>query len=630
MADIYRSFYDNPAGDSFQVDIRKASGANTTIELVQAKATIARAGIDGPLVQIRPTTCSLELEASGLLTFDDLFTEIDKQWIIEVQRNSTTIFEGYLEPEGIFEDYVNEVWILEVTANDGLTELTNLSYVDSSGDNYQGITALGIILQRCLDRTGFVGRDLKFQQRSASNVNFPVQYVEVFPGTQYDFFIQTVDQAAFIDDDGAPKSCEEVLNQILAACNGVVFYEEDAWYINWALQHCNPGIDGLFKYSLYTGGAGFPSTVDENVNRTIYSQVNQPTPSDLIWIQEDQRIERRPSMAATRADYRYRNLSASNGNPELENNGAFISGWTINIPAEATLTAPSTITLEDGVSASATITSNPTAVQYEEGTTVKIQMTFGVQQTAKIASFGYRVVLDGDDANTYYMGADGTWTLSVRGLRIQTGATPVQNVQYAYTSQELPVGGTVQILILSMDNLNSDYATEMQLEFISIANALSQPDEGVTHTVERILNPSSYIEDAREVFLSDVRGVIRYNGSLLWQDEQTETTEGYTTPTSAFAFQLYQIMLTDRMRIRGKAVRLFQGSVYGYFPYNSRILIDNIPDKQFIVSAWSYDTGTGIIAGEYFEVVWDDADADNTEYTRQDNPGQVVEPKIRG
>ena len=638
MANQYRATYQNTAGENFQIDLIPQFEAVTQTVAVNMKAIIERPSVDGPLAVVRPTTCTIEVEASTSQTFDDLFTETEEQWIIEVQQNGSEIFQGWLQPEGIFEDFVNDVWVLELQGTDGLANLANKAYVDSSGNNYEGLEGLGTILKNALDRTGFDTRDIKFIQRSASGTEFPVRYVEDFgTGAFQDWFNQVLDQGIFIDDDESPNDCLTVLENVLGAANAIVHYEAGAWYINWALQWANPSIAGAFQYSLYTGGAGSPSTVAENVNRTIYSQVNA-SGTDLFWIREDQRIERRPSMAVSRVEYRYRGVGPANANPNLNNDGASISGWSVSQPGAVTLISPDIVEVTVGTNPNTVaLAGTEISTSFLAGTSVYLLAQWNnlfAGTLFHIANFELKARAAG---TTYYLtgfatnpDTPPTWETTPGSLQFMYGPavgdyqTTTLTGQKGYITPALPEDANLTVSIVDTSG------AVLQFSYVQISNIIGTTSQGVQYTAQRISKTSSYKEDARKLIISAQENDIVYLGTLLQADQSSRIEEGYITTTSAFNFPLHQKMLVDRMMLRGKAVRVFTGSIYGYVPYNSRILIDGFTGKQFVFTSQTYDTGTGITRGTMFEVVWDTNDADDVTVERRDNAGEVVEPKIRG
>ena len=52
-------------------------------------------------------------------------------------------------------------------------------------------------------------------------------------------------------------------------------------------------------------------------------------------------------------------------------------------------------------------------------------------------------------------------------------------------------------------------------------------------------------------------------------------------------------MVEDTLRISPRPMYLFEGDIYGYFPYLANVLINNVPGK-YQVSKYSFDTKKNI------------------------------------
>ena len=102
---------------------------------VQGNVTLDYGQVDENLESIRGQGLRVQLEANEDLTFEDLFTESERVFRVVYKRNSITLFEGWLNPEGFFEDFVNDRWIVSFDCVDGLSYLKNLAFVDDSGLN---------------------------------------------------------------------------------------------------------------------------------------------------------------------------------------------------------------------------------------------------------------------------------------------------------------------------------------------------------------------------------------------------------------------------------------------------------------------------------------------------------------
>ena len=93
--------------------------------------------------------------------------------------------------------------------------------------------------------------------------------------------------------------------------------------------------------------------------------------------------------------------------------------------------------------------------------------------------------------------------------------------------------------------------------------------------------------------------------------------------------ELYQANLEDRVIVLQKPSQIFEGSVYGFYPYDSRITLNGITGV-FVVSGWEWDTVRNTIESTFYEVHWGNAVLSNTDYTKRVNYGEITEPTIRG
>lgn len=637
MANFYKIQYDDIAGNTIRCTIQQPGTLerSSTVIDIQGTVTVSFDDIDDPLTPIRPSSARINLEADTSNTFTELYSETEREWIVLIYRNDSIIFRGWLSPDGIFEDYVSDAWIIELEARDGLADLQNKAYVDGDGSLYEGKETLRNIIIQCLERTGWT-QYTRFQHRSASVSNFPFEMVTTFPSAA-DFFDQKLDQSIFIDSDGkTAKSCSEVLEQVLNACNGHLYSWAGEWYVNWSLQHANPNVAGSFKYSRYTIAGASEDTVSEDVNATVGSHIKGFTNH---WANQNQRIERRPSVGAARISYRFTKVASAIDNPELDNNGSTIDGWTESLDAATndvvTLNGDSTVTIENGSQTSAVFTSELTPSTLEEGTILKIFIAFNVPYPGdyfglSFVKFKFRVFFDGDGGTDYYLNQKLQWQTGATDVSL-TISRPVGDINVDFTTDLLPDSGKARIAIYPIDDIsgNPAYASEVIFQTISISNEAANPAEGIEHNGERVANPSSYTQPTIEQIISDDEGIV-YLGTLFRNDGTTVAGGGYLRPTSAFAFPLYQCNVIDRLFIRSKVSRVFEGDVYGWIPYNARVAVDNFTGVVWVVVGWSWNTKENIINLRLFEIHWDTDMLDDTLYERIINYGNVIEPKIKG
>ena len=101
------------------------------------------------------SSLDIGLEADETLTLQDLYSESEQQFTVKLFRNSQIIFHGFLKPDGIWEDWVNDKWELSVDAMDGLSILKDLSFVKDYGTFYTGKITQFEAVKVCLHRIGY-------------------------------------------------------------------------------------------------------------------------------------------------------------------------------------------------------------------------------------------------------------------------------------------------------------------------------------------------------------------------------------------------------------------------------------------------------------------------------------------
>src|SRR5690606_11696341 len=120
-------------------------------------------------------------------------------------------FQGFINPDGIWEDYVYDRWQLSVSATDGLPNLKNISFAPNSEQTYSGMMNLLDIIVICLSKTG---------------LNLPLNtHVKIF----YTGFIAQIDilNNVFVRVDAYKNrdegmNCEDVLDSILRIFNATI------------------------------------------------------------------------------------------------------------------------------------------------------------------------------------------------------------------------------------------------------------------------------------------------------------------------------------------------------------------------------------------------------------------------
>ena len=122
---------------------------------IYGSCALTKAATKDTLESIRGGGLQIDLEATTLLSFNDLYSENEREYSVKYTRNGTDLlFYGWVSPEGLIESFVNDRWIISLDCTDGLGFLTNLSYVENAtGLQFVGKQSGLEIITNCLKRT---------------------------------------------------------------------------------------------------------------------------------------------------------------------------------------------------------------------------------------------------------------------------------------------------------------------------------------------------------------------------------------------------------------------------------------------------------------------------------------------
>ena len=374
---------------------------DTPIE-IQGRVFLDAAGADNPLEAIRGIGLRVELEANTLLTFDDLFTEEQRSFQVAYLRNSITKFNGWLNPEGWFEDYVTDKWKVSFDCVDGLGFLDSLSYVDDSGLFFTGKQSLLGVISNCLKRTGI-------QQNI--NTNIDIHYDNL--GSVLDVLdnVFTISERFIKDDGDTIMSCEEVLRSVLEPFAACITTLNGEWFIYKPNQLFLDTEITYFRYS-YLGVALAPTTATVDTALPLGSQINGFSPHHCSG---NQSIRNANSIGAYRISYKYGLvISLIDNNLFFSSNGTSWDDW--NIIDATYITFPIT---EFGVDFDVVEVTDVIALESDPITlTVDTILDFVFKIETLLnddygAVFKWQVELDDDSSGDfYYMRFDGVWVLN--------------------------------------------------------------------------------------------------------------------------------------------------------------------------------------------------------------------------
>jgi len=617
MAEKYFLEYNDTENIVHRLEISSTTYVGSTTE-ISGSVIMDYAETDDAIEAIRGKGLRVELEASTSLTFDDLYSEVDRTWSVVYKRDSIILFNGWLDSDGLFEDFVSDHWILSLSCVDGLGYLKDLSYVDSSGITFSGKQSLLEIVVNCLARTG-VDQNI--------NTNIDIYYEGL--ATTLDIMDNVYFNAnRFVKDDNETiMSCDEVLRSVLEPFAACITTFEGEWYIYKPNQIFSDSTPTFFRYD-NDGVSLAPTTKTVDIAYNLGSQVDSFFPHHC---NANQRLENDKSIGAYRISYKYGLVQSLLSNILLENILGVIDEWSIDSFTNLTFNASNLgVDLETIADGSDVKNMTSDLISLSANDQLSYTYRYKVIENNKIGGFidpgetQYKIILT-DGLTTYY------WNTSDWALFNVMLKTPIGNLGQV-TSQTvnltpLPIAGDLTFEIhTSIKDALATSTSVVHLQEVSISPIESNTNiKGEFHTFQREDNPSANIKDTKEVSNGDNPSDVYY-GTIYKTDETTPTDFWFRKGVTE-SKALLQIMGEETLRLNAATKRLFSGSVFGYIPYLSLVNINNVTGK-FMPIAYSYDTKANITEFEFKQIYGDELTDILYELTL--DFGNTVKPTIKG
>lgn len=265
-----------------------------------------------------PSNLSIDLEANTTLTLNDLYSEEEQTFLVKAYRNSQLIFIGFIKPDGIYEDWVSDRWLLSIDCYDGLNILKDLSFVKSDGlffrNNMSELNAIYYSLARTkLDLPINVCIDV-FNSEYTFDIYHSV-LEQVYINT--DRYYQDVEKEKIMD-------CNEVVSSILSTYNASIIQMNGEWFIYRPID-----VKNGMTFKRYVNGT-FDNEIYLEVGKTIGSHINGLENFDAIHCNANQRKTISPSCQAFRVNYKYGTVASLISNSDLKlGDGLTIEGFHV-------------------------------------------------------------------------------------------------------------------------------------------------------------------------------------------------------------------------------------------------------------------------------------------------------------
>lgn len=625
----YRLTYKDVIGNDYICNIYSDGYDGDVIE-VQGNCTLDYPKIDNIYQVIRGSGMRVELEASTDLTLEDLYANGEKENAVTLTRNGSVIFRGFIDPAGLYEDLVEDKWVVTLDCVDGLALLEDLSYVNSEGAPYTGTLSDIQTITNCLKRTGL-------KQEDSSEL-----FVTTSINTRHETKVLTDDplfttysnQERFYKDDGETiMSCKEVLESTLRKYGGCIIQVNG----NWSIFSFYELLANDRLFSTYKDGVFISSEITNYESQDIVT-FNGFNPDAVHWCNGNQRKEITPPVGAVKVNYKYGFVKTLIINPTFVHDGTSIENWTIlESNGLGLVSGGEFITISSFVSGGQ-IESMLVADAFDVsvGDVLSINFRYKINLTGSSTNLETRVFLlfevkITDGVNDYWLDSNGNWSDSYKYF--QSVFDDFRNIDVKYYSFEtktesLPISGKIYLTVLR-PYLIVDGDWTFTLEEAKIAAAQSDNIQGETHT-QQIEGRNTRVEDVIEVNVGDNPSDI-YNGALYKADGITNTAAWATTymPIGFLNRQSILEILSEQIaRYKKEPTYFVSGDVFGYFNPLKLLNLDLVNGRIFMMASYSLNTKTNVNSCEFMEL----RDGNNTGLTYEFayDYGNVQKPTIIG
>ena len=537
---------------------------------------------------VQPTIASsldISLEADENLTLQDLYTEEESKFKCSLKRNEQTIFYGILKPDGIWEDFVSDRWEISMDAMDGLSILKDLSFVKDDGTFYRGKINQFDAVKQCLKRIGY---------ELPINISTDLPVYDGFSGT--DTILKSVLMNADRFYQDAQKNnimdCEAVLKSVLEPYSATVVQMNGEWWIFRSIDVKN-------QMNFYRYDGENKTDVVWNASLNIGSHIDR---YKIFHCNANQKKAINPSTQAFRVNYKYGTVKNVFSNSDLVFNPDYTGeGWILtNLGGAVTVFERGfniSIKREDVSGNSGiygTILKLNQNVAMKKGDDISLVMDFYLHKPDTRHTSKVQIYISTEN----YVYDINKWVLKSESTGVgfyddfQNNGNNNISISFDNVPESSPIDIKIDVdLIFDGDVAKVGDIIEIKFNSVKIQQQVPSALIGEFHTAQRLTRISSVTKADKTVSVGDSISDFYYGSLYKSNGEPTEKWGGKP---------LLQRMVEDALRIAPRPMYFFEGDVFGYFPYLSHVLINNISGK-YQVSKYSFDTRKNVNKANFSE-----------------------------
>jgi hypothetical protein len=622
----YRINYGNSFGDSFECFIKIRGNYTGDVIPLEGYCDLRYKAITNPFEPIRGASLQIKINVTIDNPLEELSIITEFEYFAEFYRNNEHLFSGWINPDGVFQDWVTDAWQVSLTAVDGLGFLKNYEF-ETNGLKPQEFNYLYAILRR-------LNYAIPIATFDDVNLNFNAQGLP----TNRDFTNadrRVVSEGVFENKNDRNLDCETVLKDILLKYNFTIQQATVNGNLVWMISRLpmllTPGNrkGQVWGFSSITNGQPNWTVLNtfESVQATIKTH-SEPIEADAFHVNQNQQISFTPALQNFRFETRWKGLF--NQLPiDLRDY------FTITDPnARAFFTPPTAtggnlypflfqafnITVQSGFFNSGTSNEMPLDSNRSYNLIFGFNYFMGIenigpQQNVEMI-YQCKIIWRRTGFPTQYLKLNGNvseWSDSDSVLFLNSFLT--EGINYPineggikfFTEIETPTvaGGTIQI-ILSRPKATGISTNQLVInwqvtELITMGFNDPLLGLGEYHDATRVNFASSFLQEPQKVINSNhnegffTNNLYRRNGINLVPQNQ------WQTPISQAFQDLLNLTSRERVNILQRPQMIFRGDIFGYIPYWCLINYTTI-DGNFVARDYRYNTKDNVITLECHQI----------------------------
>lgn len=549
---------------------------------------------------------TLNLIATQDFQLQDLYTEDELRWLINIKRNGSVIWRGFIIPDGCQESFSFTPYTISINAVDTLGLLKNLSYVQNDGNFWLGKQSFIEVIYNCLNRVQIPNMNI-YTCVNITEENYPNGNADDPLNLTY------VNAETYVESDNInPLDCQTVLDSVLRLWTAVIIQSEGDWYI---FRPNELALSNTLVFRKYVDGV-YDSYVTKSLGQVLGGHTEGAIIAPLYHTDTDQlkMIEKpfKNNSMAWKYGTNYNIIEelanptlsgaarACPGDPALPCNDVTVPGYTKTGTMELGNFPGGGLTFFNKGDTSPILTdyyqnNNLIPVVRNSSQTDRLRFTIVYKNPDPLFATDMNFVISlYDGATTWYLQADFSWAipaiepgLSYYQVRsdVGDGGTLIVN------TNPVPSGGNVTFRILAPTGTVHDivYVSASAGVFIDPGAQI-----GELHTATQTGN-YSFVNPTITVLNGDSTNA-QYMGALYQTNETTLTMNWYrkyagesllAEPFATYK-PLIRLAVEETERMHGRPYIKFDGTIFGYFNPLSRFVV-NLLNGFFMPIKMNYD-----------------------------------------